>query len=137
LGGRHRSARTAFGRLRGIALSDQHHAGILPQLPAPRDLSAIESVATMKAPAPQQENGGSMNWPKPPVASNPFLPPAEPKPAAVPALTPVQARERDIERRLAVNARQCRLEEQTRYRAARKPKAARKSNRSAQTRAAR
>lgn len=31
LGGRHRSARTAFGRLRGIALSDQNHGGILPR----------------------------------------------------------------------------------------------------------
>ncbi len=31
--GRHRSARTALGRLRGIALSDQHHAGILPRPP--------------------------------------------------------------------------------------------------------
>lgn len=29
--GRHRSARTAFGRLRGIALSDQEHAVILPR----------------------------------------------------------------------------------------------------------
>lgn len=35
-GGRHRSARTAFGRLRGIALSDQSHVGILPQ-PAPSE----------------------------------------------------------------------------------------------------
>ncbi len=31
LGGRHRSARTTFGRLRGIALSDQDHVGILPR----------------------------------------------------------------------------------------------------------
>lgn len=36
LGGRHRSARTAFGRLRGIALSDQNHVGILPR-PAPSE----------------------------------------------------------------------------------------------------
>ncbi|AMW14897.1 hypothetical protein A4E84_38825 [Streptomyces qaidamensis] len=43
LEGRHRSARTAFGRLRGIALSDQHHAGILPQPTTPRVLSATES----------------------------------------------------------------------------------------------
>lgn len=31
LRGRHRSVRTAFGRLRGIALSGQHHADILPR----------------------------------------------------------------------------------------------------------
>jgi hypothetical protein len=33
LRGRHRSARTAFGRLRGIALSDQNHARIVPRSP--------------------------------------------------------------------------------------------------------
>jgi hypothetical protein len=47
--GRHRSARTAFGRLRGIALSDQEHAVILPR-PAPSaagpgHLGALRSAA--------------------------------------------------------------------------------------------
>lgn len=35
LGGRHRSARTAFGRLRGIALSDKNHARSLPRPASP------------------------------------------------------------------------------------------------------
>ncbi|MFJ5730732.1 hypothetical protein [Streptomyces paradoxus] len=68
-----------------------------------------------------------MNWPKPPVANNPFLPPAEPTPVSAPALTAAGARERDIERRLAVNARQRRLADRARSRAARKLKAARKA----------
>ena len=127
LGGRHRSARTAFGRLRGIALSDQNHAGILPQPSVPRALSAPGPTATMRAPAPWHENGGSMNWPRPPVANNPFLPPAGPTPVSAPALTTAEARERDIERRLAVSARQRRLAEGARFRAAGKLKAARKA----------
>ncbi|KPI22886.1 hypothetical protein OV320_1343 [Actinobacteria bacterium OV320] len=46
LGGRHRSARTAFGRLRGIALSDQNHVGTLPR-------SAPSERVNGPAPSPQ------------------------------------------------------------------------------------
>jgi hypothetical protein len=43
LHGRHLSARTAFGRLRGIALSDQNHVGILPR-PALSEVGPIDSA---------------------------------------------------------------------------------------------
>ncbi|GAA2766701.1 hypothetical protein GCM10010103_57420 [Streptomyces paradoxus] len=57
----------------------------------------------------------------------PVLPPAEPTLVSAPALTAAEARERDIERRLAFNARQRRLAEGARFRAAGKLKAARKA----------
>lgn len=93
-----------------------------------RPLPATPPTTTMKPSAPQHENGDRMNWPKPPIATNPFLPPSSPPTPAPDQDTPSpEAREEVIRRRLAVNAQQFQATQARLYRETQKLKKGRKA----------